>query len=157
MSKHLEWCFKDKNRLTTSKIDIDLARKHLSKSEYNFNILQTLEELKIYDWALNVGFYSIYHCFLAILAKYGYESKNQSCTISVLLNLIDENKLNFERDLISQFDSLDNEKDLINPSIRESREVSTYGVRTSVDLNQLERIKELVVKIQRETVRVLHE
>jgi len=66
---------------------MDLAQKHVKKSEYNYGVVQTLEKLKINDWALNVGFYAIYHCFLAILAKYGYESRNkksqsqQSCGV----------------------------------------------------------------------------
>ena len=117
--------------------------------------MQTLEKLKIYDWALNIGFYSIYHCFLAILAKYGYESKNQSCTITVLLSLIDQKKLNLDKDLVLQFDTLEVEKDMTSPSVRMEREISTYGVETSIDLQQLKHIKEMIVKVQRETIRVL--
>jgi len=106
---------------------------------------------------LNVGFYSIYHCFLALLAKYGYESRNQSSTITVLLSLINEKKLNLDKDLITQFDNLDVEKNIINPTVRESRELSTYGIETSIDLQQSKRIKKLIIKIQRETIRILEE
>jgi uncharacterized protein (UPF0332 family) len=119
--------------------------------------LQTLERLKIYDWALNVGFYAIYHCFLGILWKYGYNSKNQSCTITVLLNLIDNKKIDLDKDIVSQFDTLDVEKDLVNPTVRQEREISTYGVGTSIDLDHLKRTKELVLKVQRETIRILAE
>lgn len=90
IDEHLKWCLKDPRRLIKTKPDIDLAQKHVKKSEYNYQIVQTLEKLNIYDWAFNIGFYSIYHCFLALLAKYGYESRNQACTITVLLTLIDE-------------------------------------------------------------------
>lgn len=157
IDKHLKWCMKDQRRLIKTKPDLDLAQKHVRKSEYNYSVVQTLERLKIYDWALNVGFYAIYHCFLAILAKYGYESRNQACTITVLLTLIDEKKLNLEKDLIAQFDSLDVEKDFTNPTIRESRELSTYGIETSVDLQQLKKIKELILKVQRETIKIVEE
>ena len=85
IDERLKWCLKDPKRLIKTKPDLDLAQKHVKKSEYNYGVVQTLEKLKVYDWALNVGFYAIYHCFLAIRAKYGYESKNQSCTIIVLL------------------------------------------------------------------------
>ncbi len=115
------------------------------------------DRLKIYDWALNAGFYAIYHCFLAILAKYGYESRNQACTITVLLTLITEKKLEMDKDLIAQVDALDVEKNITNPTARESRELSTYGVETSIDLQQLKRIKELVLKVQRETISILQE
>ena len=114
IDKHLKWCLNNSKRLIKTKPDIELAQKHLKKSEYNYNIVQTLEKLKIYDWALNVGFYAIYHCFLAILAKYGYESKNQSCTITVILSLIQEKKLDLDKDLVAQFDTLDIEKDITN-------------------------------------------
>ncbi len=67
--------------------------------------MQSLEEKGIYDWALNVGFYSLYHCFLAILWKYGYNSRNQSCTIAVILKLIDDKKI--DKDLVFQFDTID--------------------------------------------------
>lgn len=154
---HLKWCLKDERRLVKTKPDLDLAQKHLKKSEYNYSVVQTLEKLKIYDWALNIGFYSIYHCFLAILSKYGYESKNQSCTVTVVLNLIEQNKLNLDKELVLQFDTLEVEKDMASPTVRMEREISTYGVETSINLQHLKKIKELIVKVQRETIRILAE
>ena len=157
IDNQLRWCLKDPRRLADKKPDLDLAYKHVKKSEYNYGVLQTLERLEIYDWALNVGFYSIYHCFLAILAKYGYASRNQSCTITVLFKLIEDKKLNLDKDIVLQFDTLDVEESLINPTARHKREISTYGVETSIDLEQLKKMKELVLKVQRETIRVLGE
>jgi len=152
---HLKWCLKDPKRLRKTKPDLDLAQKHVKKSEYNYGVVQTLERLKTYDWAFNVGFYAVYHCFLAILAKYGYESRNQACTITVLHTLINDKKLDLDKDLVAQFDTLDVEKNVTNPTVRERRELSTYGVETSIDLKQLKKIKELIVKVQRETIRIL--
>ena len=157
IDEHLKWCLKDPKRLVKTKPDLDLAQKHVKKSEYNYGIVQTLERLKIYDWGFNVGFYAIYHCFLAILAKYGYESRNQACTITVLLTLINDKKLDLDKDSVTQFDTLDVEKSIANPTVRESREISTYGVETSIDLQQLKKIKELILKVQRETIRILGE
>ncbi len=186
IDNHLKWCLSDTKRLIKSAPDLQLAQKHLKKSEYNYNVLQTLEELKIYDWALNVGFYAIYHCFLGILSKYGYSSKNQSCTITAILKLIEDKKLDFDKDLVLQFDTLDvedieipsnsvtleseisnrhsrtkgdtingNVYNLNNPTTRQDREMSTYGVETSIDLKQLNKVKELILKVQRETIKVL--
>ncbi|MBI3034872.1 hypothetical protein HYY71_00985 [Candidatus Woesearchaeota archaeon] len=152
IDEHLKWCLKDPKRLVKTKPDLDLAQKHIKKSEYNYGAVQTLERLKIYDWAFNVGFYSIYHCFLAILAKYGYESRNQACTITVILTLINEKKLDMDKDLVTQFDTLDVEKNITNPTVREHREIFTYGVETSIDLKQLKKIKELILKVQRSTI-----
>ena len=155
IEEHIKWCLKDQRRLKIVKPDSELAQMHLKKSEYNYEVMQNLENQKIYDWALNVGFYAIYHCFLALLAKYGYESRNQSCTITVLLTLIEEKKLDIDKDLIMQFDNLDIEKNIENPTVRDAREISTYGVQTSIDLQQLNKIKELIVKVQRETIKIL--
>ncbi|MDP1694224.1 MAG: hypothetical protein Q8L34_01670 [Candidatus Woesearchaeota archaeon] len=157
IDEHLKWCLKDPKRLIKTKPDLNLAQKHVKKSEYNYGAVQTLERLKIYDWAFNIGFYAIYHCFLAILVKYGYESRNQACTTTVLITLINEKKLDLDKDLVTQFDTLDVEKNITNPTVRESREISTYGVETSIDLQQLKKIKELILKVQRETIRILQE
>ncbi len=157
VENHLEWCLKDPKRLMKTRPDMDLARKHLKKSEYNYGVVQTLEKLKIYDWALNVGFYSIYHCFLAILSKYGYESRNQSCTITVLLSLIDRRELNLDKSLVLQFDTIDIEKDMTSPTVRLERELLTYGVETSINQDRLKKVKEIIVKVQRETIKILAE
>lgn len=157
IDNHLKWCLNDEKRLVKTKPDLELAQKHLKKSEHNYSVVQVLEKLKIYDWALNIGFYSIYHCFLAILSKCGYESRNQSCTITVILNLIEQKKLNFDKELVLLFDTLEFEKNIESPTIRMEREISTYGVETSIDVEQLKHVKEIIVKTQRETIRVLAE
>jgi uncharacterized protein (UPF0332 family) len=146
---------KDSRRLTKINPSEQLAQKHLEKSKYNYQVLLSLEKLNYHDWELNVGFYSIYHCFLAILSKFGYESRNQSCTISVILKLIEEKKIDLNPDLILQFDTLDTESGITNPTIRLNREQSTYGVETSIDLKQLENIKKLAITIQKETIKIL--
>lgn len=155
INNHLKWCLKDTNRLIKVKPDNKLAQEHLEKSEYNAEVMKDLEKLKRYDWALNVGFYSIYHCFLAILAKYGYESKNQSCSITALFNLIDDKKLELDKDLILQFDTLEVDKEATKATVRERREISTYGVKTEIDAGELDKVKELIKKTQIETIRVL--
>jgi len=157
VDNHLKWCLKDPKRLAKIKPDLGLAQEHLKKSEYNYGVLQTLEKLRIHDWALNVGFYAIYHCFLGILSKYGYASQNQSCTITVLLKLIEDKKLNLDKDIVLQFDTLNVEENLTNPTVRHEREISTYGVETSIDLEQLKKIKELILNVQRETIKILND
>ena len=151
----LSWCLKDANRLIKIEPNADLAKRHIIKSKYNYSVLLDLERLKKYDWALNVGFYAIYHCLLALLAKHGYQSKNQTCTVAALLDLIGRGELNFDRELIAQFDNLDAEKSATDLTVRESRELSTYGVETNVDTLQVIKTKQLALKIQKETISVL--
>lgn len=155
IDNHMKWCLGDTRRLVRVKPDLVLARKHLDKSEYNYGVLQKLERLGVHDWALNVGFYAIYHCFLAILAKHGYSSRNQSCTLTVMLLLIDQGAVDFDKDIVLRFDTLDVDKDAVNPTVRAGRELSTYGVETSVDLDLLSDVKDLILKAQRGTIREL--
>ena len=155
IDNHLKWCLKEEKRLKKVPPDEELADKHLKKSEHNVEVMNLLEESGHYDWALNVGFYVIYHCFLALLAKYGYESRNQSCSITALLKLIEDKKLEFDKDLVMQFDTLDVEKNAENPTVRENRESSTYGVETNVDHSKLKEIKELIKKIQKGTIKIM--
>lgn len=145
VEKHLKWCLSDKNRLIKIKPDLEMAKKHFKKSEYNYEVVQELETMGRRDWALNVGFYSIYHCFLAILSKFGYESRNQSCTMSAILSLIDEEKIELDKDIVFQFDTLDVEKGIMSPTIRMDRELATYGVETSIDLKELQKVKEMII------------
>jgi len=71
--------------------------------------------------------------------------------------LVEQKKLNLDKEIVLQFDTLEAEKDITIPTIRMEREISTYGVETSIDLQQLKHIKELIVDIQRETIRLLAE
>jgi uncharacterized protein (UPF0332 family) len=155
--KHLKWCLSDEKRLIKIKPDAKLAQAHLAKSEYNRGVMKILEDAKKYDWALNVGFYTIYHCFLAILAKHGYESRNQSCTATAILTLIEGKKISLDKSLVLQFDTIEADKEAADPTIRESREISTYGVKTDINTNQLDKVKALVLKMQRETIKILNE
>jgi uncharacterized protein (UPF0332 family) len=155
LDNHLKWCLSDPSRLIKVKPDKPLAEKHLKKSQYNFEVLQLLERNSKTDWALNAGFYSIYHCFLSMLALHGYSSRNQSCTVSAILSLIEENKLKLDKDLVLRFDTLDTESTLLSHTIRSARETSTYGVETSIPLNELKAVKELAITLQNETIRLL--
>ena len=120
IDKHLKWCLNNPNRLIKTKPNKELAKKHLKKSEYNAEVLRDLEKLKRYDWALNVGFYSIYHCFLAILHYHGYESKNQSCSITTILKLINDKVIKLDKDLILQFDTLEVDNEANSTTIRQT-------------------------------------
>jgi len=151
IDKHLIWCLKDEKKLRI-KPDLELAKAHLAKSEYNKGVMKILEDAKKYDWALNVGFYTIYHCFLAILAKHGYASRNQSCTATAILTLIEEKRIELDKALVLQFDTLEMDKEATDQTIRESREISTYGVKTEINTKQLYIIKAMITANRRSSL-----
>ncbi|MBI4141812.1 hypothetical protein HY484_02735 [Candidatus Woesearchaeota archaeon] len=163
-SKYVQWCLNKANKeieeckklgkrqkhrgLLKNDPNIDEAKKHLAKAEHNLDGITKFKQIGFSDWSMSAGFYCIYHCFLAIAAKFGYESANQTCTISLIRFLKEENKINLDEKFIEllQYEEINN---IEEHSIIDLREDYTYGVQISVKdetkLNELKKIcKELV-------------
>ena len=165
-SKHVEWCLNKAEKeieeckrqgkglkhrgLLKIDPDIDEARKHIGKAEHNLNAISRFKEIGFSDWSIAAGFYSIYHCFLAIVVKFGYESRNQICTIALMELLKEENKINIDAKFIDMLKSADIEEMQENKVI-EMREDYTYGVEISVEDET--KIKDLI-KICKEAIDV---
>lgn len=104
-------------------------------------------EIGFSDWSMSAGFYCIYHCFLAITAKFGYESRNQTCTISLMRFLNKNNQINLDEKFIKLLEY--EEMNEMGGSVIDLREDYTYGVRVSIKdetkLNELKKIcKDLI-------------
>lgn len=156
-SKYVKWCLsKAKKETEESKKlgkrvkhrgllkvgpSIDNARKHIAKAEHNLNAISKFKEIGFSDWSIAAGFYSIYHCFLAIAAKFGYESRNQTCTIALIEWLKEENKIDIDVKFIETLKEADIEE-LQEGKIIEMREDYTYGIEISV--KDEARIKNLI-------------
>jgi uncharacterized protein (UPF0332 family) len=131
--KEIEECKKlgkrQKHRgLLKSNPDIDNAKKHLAKAEHNLDAITKFKEIGFSDWSMSAGFYCIYHSFLAIAAKFGYESSNQTCTISLMRHLNEEGKINLDEKHIELL-----EYEEMEGSVIDLREDYTYGVQISVE------------------------
>ena len=163
-SKHVEWCLnkakkeieectrlgkRPKHRgLLKVNPDPEEAKKHLAKAEHNLDGITKFKGIGFSDWSMSAGFYCIYHCFLAIAAKFGYESVNQTCTISLIRSLKENNKLKIDKKFIEllEYEEMENSRD---DSIIDLREDYTYGVQISfkdeAKLNDLKKVcKELI-------------
>jgi len=116
INNKVKWCLKkaekeleegDKHRgLLKITPDVALASLHIIKAEHNLKAMTEFKKIGFSDWSASAGFYCIYHCFLAILAKIGYESRNQECTFALIYTLIEEGKIGFSRELLSKISSL---------------------------------------------------
>ena len=170
-SKHVEWCLnkakkeieeckklgkRPKHRgLLKTNFDIDEAKKHLAKAEHDFDGITKFREIGFSDWSMSAGFYCIYHNFLAIAAKFGYESSNQTCTIALMRFLKETGKINLDEKFIEalEYEELEESKE---NSIIELREDYTYGVQITVKdeakINELKKICKELVDITKEII-----
>ena len=170
-SKHVDWCLnKAKKEIEECKKlgkrpkhrgllkvnpRIEEARKHLAKAEHDFDAITRFKEIGFSDWSMSAGFYSIYHNFLAIAAKFGYESSNQTCTIALLRHLKETGKIDLDEKFIEALEYEEMEEAKEN-SVIELREDYTYGVQITVKdeakINQLKHICKELIDITKEII-----
>ena len=113
--------------------DMMLARAHLEKAQHNRDAMVFFYQSKKYsDWSASAAFYCVYHCCLAILAKYGYESRSQNCTFLIIENLILGGKL--KNITLSELKEIKDPEESLESSdkIVDIRENIQYGVRISL-------------------------
>lgn len=126
----------------------EIARKHIIKAEHYLEATLTLKE-KFSDISASTIFYSMYHSLLAILAKFGYESRNQECTFALIYNLIEENKIELDKKIIDKISSINKEEE----SAIEVRERYQYGVdlsmREDIFTENLELAKKVLGKVKK--------
>ena len=151
-SKHVEWCLKKAEKEIEQckkegkrpkhrgllKIDPDQeeAKEHIKKAEHNLDAALNFVKTGFSDWSASAFFYSMYHCFLAIVAKFGYESANQTCTIALMEYLKEEGKIDINREFIEMFKYKEEEKEK-EDSVIEIREDYTYSAKISMNAEKI--------------------
>jgi len=136
-SRKVEWCLKKaKRELEESDLhrgvvkvesNIKLAEKHIIKAEHNLKAALYFEKGGFSDWSVSAFFYTIYHCFLAISNFFGYESRNQECTIALIETLKEEGKIEMDNKFIDTLKITKAEK-MHEGSIIKIRENFQYGI-----------------------------
>jgi uncharacterized protein (UPF0332 family) len=142
-SKHIVWC------LNKAKREVDEGRKHrglvkiepnqkkaslhIEKAEHNFKAISYFSKGGYSDWSVSAAFYTLYHCFLAILIKQGYESRNQECTLSVIQDLRDQKKIEFDDKFLEALRSHGEVKEKHEHTVIELREDYQYGIKKSIE------------------------
>ena len=146
-SNHVTWCINKANKeikecktlgkhlkhrgLLEINADVKKAKDHINKSEHNLKAVRKFNQVGFSDWSITAGFYSIYHCFLAIAVKFGYESRNQTCTIALIEHLNEQGKINVPQKFIDMI-KYEEAEERHESTIIEMREEYTYGIETSV-------------------------
>ncbi|MFH1182409.1 MAG: HEPN domain-containing protein [Candidatus Woesearchaeota archaeon] len=122
--------------LVQLKPDDNMAKLHVAKAEHNLDFFLLARKHGFYDWAINIGFYVTYHCCLAVLAKFGYESRNQECTLSLVESLVEDGKLG--RDFQKYIDAIT--PDLGEDKIISMREKYQYTPAIEIDEQKVEEL-----------------
>ena len=151
----LKWCLKKaeselkeqgKHRgLIKIKPDKEKAKEYIIKAEHYFNATEYLKKGDYSDISASTIFYSMYHCLLAIAAKFGYESGNQECTFALIYSLIEDEKIKLDLEILKKISELDTSKN-INTTIN-IREQYQNGTKLSLDDNTYKELVELAKQI----------
>jgi len=111
----------------------ELIEAHVKKSEHNLNAIIDFKNIGYSDWSASAAFYCIYHCLLAIITKFSYESRNQECTFALIYYLIETGKISLDKELVQEIHLLNPEEKHESATIIEIREIEQYGVRLSLE------------------------
>ncbi|MBN2423069.1 HEPN domain-containing protein [Candidatus Woesearchaeota archaeon] len=162
MSEKLEKCFKEgekgkERHKGLKKIDIseEKIKKHIEKAIHNYKAIIAFKKNGFSDWSASAAFYALYHLLLALLAKHGVESRNQSCTFAFIEELIEKGKISLDKnDLKEIFDKDITENIAHSNKILDLRENWQYSVKTALEeeefVDMKARVKELFDKLRRE-------
>ena len=136
-SNKVEWCLRKAKKelgelglhrgLIKINGGIELAEKHILKAEHNLKGAIYFKKGGFSDWSASAFFYCIYHCFLAILTRFGYESRNQECTIATIEMLKENKEIDIDDRLIDSL-KINKAEEMHESSIIRIRETFQYGV-----------------------------
>ena len=114
---------KHKGLLVVGKDD-QKAEEYIKKAKKNLEICEIYKKERLDYMIPEAWFYTQYYCALAILAKFGVESRSQRCTALFLRFVKDKSLINYEDQFIDRI-TVYSEKE--ETSDVDEREKSRYG------------------------------
>ena len=162
----VEWCLKKAERelkesdlhrgLVKVESNIELAEKHVTKAEHNLKASLYFEKGGFSDWSASAFFYTIYHCFLAILVKFGYETRNQECALAAIEMLNEQGKIKIDKKFIDTL-KITKIEEMQEDSLIRLRENLQYGVELKFkEQEEFERLTEMCKEIISKTREIIH-
>ncbi len=133
------------------------ALEHIGKAEHNLKVTIYLHQGGFTDWCSSSLFYTIYHCFLAIISKFGYESRNQECTFALIKSLIEDKKINLEENDLNEVTSLNVSEAQESSTAISLREEYQYSTKVSLENKEYEKLFNLAKKILDKTKEIIEE
>jgi len=166
-SNKVDWCLKKVEKeieetgihrgLIKIEPDINMAEKHIIKAEHNLNAALFFDKGDYSDWSASAFFYCIYHCFLAIARKFGYESRNQECTLALIELLREEGKIDIDDKFIDTL-KITKAEEMHESNVIKIREDFQYGVKLEFkerrEFSELENMCKEIINKTKEIVHV---
>jgi len=144
IKRKFEWCLKKgkgkyHKGLKMVESNPEESEKHIEKALHNLKAMNYNIKGGFRDWAVNAGFYAMYHSFLAILSKFGFESRNQECTFTVIEYLIGLGKIEL---LLEDVKIVRDASKGVKSDAKTMREDMQYGTKTEIEKEKLKDLEE---------------
>ena len=151
MTKEVKDCFasaiKDENKgkkhkgLLLTKKDDKVAEDYIRKAKLNLELCDLYKQ-KEFDYKIpEEWFYTIYYCALAILSKFGIESRSQKCTAYFLRYAKDNKIIDYEDEFIDRIMVYHNKEELSDVDEREKARYSSSIKSKEIEAKYNEMIK----------------
>jgi len=145
----LQKCFKEGERsgerhkgLKKTAISEEQVKGHIIKAIHNFKAMISFQKTGFSDWSASASFYCLYHCLLALIAKGGFESRNQSCTFALIEDMIERKMVSLTKDELKEIFDKDVTEDLeYSNKIIDIRENMQYSIKTSLENQEFIELK----------------
>lgn len=149
MENRMAWCLSKGERLRKIQPNIKLSKEHIEKAKHNLLAADYNIKGGFSDWAVSQAYYAMYHSLLAVLYRWGYESRNHECTITAVEFLIKSKKINLDIRDIAFIRTTEQMKMQDAKSLREEFQ---YGTKTDINKEILDNLvgkaKEIVEKVE---------
>lgn len=130
------------------------AKDYLNKARVNLELCDFYKE-KGYDYKIpEEWFYTLYYCALAILSKFGIESRSQKCTATFLRFAKDNGLIEYDDEFIDRitvYRSKEEKSDVderetarYNSSIKSEEVTSKYEYMTNVCKKAISQCEEII-------------
>ena len=110
--------------LLIKKPDSKLAGKYLDKAKKNIELCEIYKNNRFDYMIPEAWYYTLYYCALAILSKFGVESRNQRCTASFLRYVKDNGLIDYDEEFINRIMVYTDKEEM---SDVDERETARYG------------------------------
>lgn len=158
----VEWCLRKAEKelkdssthrgLVKGDSNKEKAKEHIDKAQHYLKATIYLKEGNFSDISASTVFYAMYHCLLAIAAKFGYESRNQECTFALINSFIEDGLINISKEDLDQVSNLNIEETQHSPRTAiEIREEFQYSTKLSLQEETFQPILDLAKRILDQT------